>query len=166
MHPLIAIAQLLLVVREIKGRKKLQKIVHILKDCGAPFHERFEYSFYGMYSQQIRTEIDALTEDDLVREDEFQAGANPAFSYSATPRLETLLTDMKMSDDPSWAQTARDLNKMEPQELECISTIRFLQGCGFKDEALRQRLGELKPHLKQLFDASLRAAIALPSFGK
>jgi uncharacterized protein YwgA len=44
-HPIVPLLQLIYVLGRIGGRKKLQKIVHVLQALGVPFPERFEYSY-------------------------------------------------------------------------------------------------------------------------
>lgn len=45
---------------EISGRKKLQKIVYIAKKLSFPFHEKFQFHFYGPYSEELTLRIEEL----------------------------------------------------------------------------------------------------------
>lgn len=38
---------------EIVGRKKLQKMIYILKKLNYPFQEKFQFHFYGPYSEEL-----------------------------------------------------------------------------------------------------------------
>ncbi len=38
---------------EVTGRKKLQKMIYIAKKLGFPFQEKFEFHFYGPYSEEL-----------------------------------------------------------------------------------------------------------------
>jgi uncharacterized protein YwgA len=153
MHPALQIAQLLRVLKTVNGRKKLQKLVHILQEFGHPFPEQFEYSHYGMYSRELRSELSLLVTEDLVseRENQNQFG-HPSFTFEATPKLSSLLDELDLEPEPSWAEAATKLQGYSSLELEGISTILFLRRCGLQGEQLKQRLLSLKPHLSEQYD--------------
>ena len=72
MNSIINLARLISVCGEVKGRKKLQKIVHLLQAAG--HHEDFGYEFgylhYGPYAHGVKHDLESLKVQDLVREDE------------------------------------------------------------------------------------------------
>ncbi len=153
MHSALRIAQLLRLLGRVDGRKKLQKLVHILQELGYPFPERFEYSYYGMFSKQLRGELDALAADKLITEREvIYPSGNPSFSFESTPQLEALLTEVGVDKEPSWAGTAKRLNALSAHILEGVSTILFLHRRGLEGDQLKQRLLSLKPHLADCWD--------------
>jgi len=160
MHPTIRIAHLLHLLQRIEGRKKLQKIVHILQTLGAPFVEPFQYSQYGMYSQQLTTEMGHLVKDGLVTETKAYVGTNEAYVFEATKDLAELLESLHIEEEPKWSQLGRELNELPPQLLEGISTVLFLQERGYADENLRLRLVALKPHLASIANACMERAAA------
>jgi uncharacterized protein YwgA len=162
-HPIVPLLQLLHVLGRIGGRKKLQKIVHILQERGVPFPERFQYAYYGMYSQQLRSEVERLESENLVKESPVY-GMNVSYALEKTSELEALVTEIAQEQEPVWAETARKLNALAPQELEGVSTILFLQGAGFSGAALKQRLLGLKPHLESVYNRCEKEATALPDF--
>lgn len=128
MNPALQIAQLLGLLERVDGRKKFQKLVHILQELGYPFNERFEYSYYGMYSAQLRGELDSLSADSLIVEKPTtnQFG-NPAYSFEKTNQLDALLEEVCVEKDPAWSAAAKALNSFQPQMLEGISTILYLR---------------------------------------
>ena len=152
MQSSLRIAHLLRHLKQVDGRKKLQKLVHTLQELGYPFDEYFEYSFYGMYSKQLRDELDALVSSKLVTEHENRHSFGSTFSFEATPQLDELLSDLGTATPPEWAATAESLNELSAQELEGISTILFLRRRGFEGAALRDRLIALKPHLRDVVE--------------
>ncbi|WCJ58649.1 hypothetical protein NXS98_13105 [Fontisphaera persica] len=159
MHPIVSLLQLLRLLKRVEGRKKLQKIVHILQTLGAPFPQRFEYSYYGMYSSQLRGEIERLESERLVTEKEnLAARGHSTYLLTATKRLEKLLDNLDCPKNPPWADLAQELNDLSAQQLEAISTILFLEDCGLEGDALRQRFQALKPHLESIFDPCLKKA--------
>lgn len=153
MHPALQIAQLLSVLKIVSGRKKFQKLVHILQEFGHPFPEEFEYSHYGMYSRELRGELTSLVTENLVSERPGQSQyGNPSFTLEATPQLGPLLAELGLDQQPSWAEAAVKLHSYSPQALEGISTILFLRRCGLQGDQLKQRLLSLKPHLSEQYD--------------
>jgi uncharacterized protein YwgA len=149
MHPVIPVLQLLNSLARIEGRKKMQKTVHILKELGAPFQERFEYSYYGMYSAQLKGELDALEKEDLVKESE-SFGANKTFVIESTSKVGQLLQEVGLAEPPPWIDVASQLNKLSAQVLEGISTILFLRRTESDAVVIRKRLLSLKPHLESI----------------
>ncbi len=45
---------------EIIGRKKLQKIIYIAKKMQYPFYEKYDFHFYGPYSEELTLRIEEL----------------------------------------------------------------------------------------------------------
>lgn len=154
MHPIIPLLQLLNVLGRIEGRKRLQKMVHILQEMGAGFQERFQYSFYGMYSLQLKSQIDMLKADELVTE----TFSGLHYVISRDEKLSQLATDFGFSEEPDWAHLARLLNHLSPMELEGISTIFFLRHTENNEDVVRQRLLTLKPHLETLAEKCFEQA--------
>lgn len=48
------------VSEEIVGRKKLQKMIYIAKNIAFPFQERFQFHFYGPYSEELTLRVEEL----------------------------------------------------------------------------------------------------------
>jgi len=161
MHPVVPVLQLINALARIEGRKKMQKTVHILKELGAPFQERFEYSYYGMYSAQLKGELEALAKEGLISESE-SLGTNKSFIFEAQPEAAKLLAEIGLSDPPPWIAVAEQLNALPSQVLEGISTILFLRRTETDAGAIRRSLLSLKPHLEPIVDQCFGEADALP----
>lgn len=161
MHPIIPLLQLVHFLGRIEGRKKLQKMVHILKELGAPFPETFEYSYYGMYSRQLKDEVATLQCENLLSEEEHLGMLGPVYAVSATSTLGDLLAEFHLETPPKWVERAQQLNKISPQKLEGISTVLFLRRTEGNHGAIRSRLLSLKPHLANIADECLQAASQL-----
>ena len=165
MKPALRIAQLLQYLGRVDGRKKFQKLVHVLQELGYPFSERFEYSYYGMYSQQLRGELDSLVSDNLILESETQNPfGHPAFSFEKTEQLDALLDEVGVEKEPVWSAPAEKLNSLTPQVLEGVSTILYLRRCGLEDDPLKQRLLSLKPHLAGIEDQCFQQTETILAF--
>lgn len=155
MHPVIPVLQLFHAVPRFDGRKKLQKTVHILKELGAPFQERFEYSYYGMYSAQLKGELDALEREGLVKERETETpyAPHPTYVIESTSKVAELLKEFNLATPPTWVEVAKQLSQLPVHVLEGVSTILFLQRTEADKAAIRERLLSLKPHLAPVADA-------------
>lgn len=157
MHPIVPLLQLLNVLGRIEGRKRLQKMVHILQELGFGFQERFQYSFYGMYSLQLKAEIDVLKREGLVSESE----SNTGFVVEKANRLSQLVEKFGLTDEPAWADRARYLNELQPMVLEGISTIYYLHHTEDDEHIVRERLLTLKPHLESVAEECFAQADGL-----
>ncbi len=160
MNGAINIARLVNACGTIEGRKKLQKIVYLLQSLGYPFREDFRYLHYGPYSSQVKNEIDWLVDDvDLIDEKPTNAGPFQTYLYTPKIHLTEQLKGIGLDSLPEWAEKARELNQHDAQTLEAISTVVFLRKCGYEDDRLRERFGELKPKLMHQFDDALQKSM-------
>jgi uncharacterized protein YwgA len=147
---------------QISGRKKLQKIVHILKEAGHPFDFHYRYHFHGPFSAELKGDIDALTNEGLLEEKAESAASSEftTYSFSVCDRGLELLDDVFDTDDidPPWATLANEMNQKSPRELEAISTLIFLYRQGRDDDQVREKFLSLKPHLERLYNPALQSA--------
>jgi len=157
MENLLSVGRLIVGCEEIQGRKKLQKIVHILQCKGYPFRQRFGYLHFGPYSAELRAEVEQLSALGLIEEVEGATETGYAqFDCRPKPGLEEQLIAAGYSDEPAWLPLARELNGLETRLLEAISTILFLRQRGYTGEDLKLRFSSLKPVLCDLYDDALR----------
>lgn len=159
MHRLARLGLLLRSVGSIDGRKRLQKIVHILQERGITFDQVFEFSFYGPYSAGLRLDMDVLRDEKLIREE-----SGHRYAYQPQPEFLELLNKLAGPEYPRWADFAKQLNAYEPKKLEALSTILFLQGRGYEEEGVRRIFMTRKPHLVDLLDEALQTITAMPTF--
>jgi uncharacterized protein YwgA len=140
--------------KRVDGRKKLQKIVHILREAGYPFAYRYGYHFHGPFSDELKADIDALASENLVNEQECGTtfGGFKQYTYSLSDSARSLIESLGATGLPSWSDLAEELNEKPAQELESISTIIYLMRSGCAEPQLRTRFGQLKPHLAGYFD--------------
>ena len=163
MNSTLNIAKLVGVCGRIEGRKKLQKIVHILQSRGhqSDFPHQFGYLHYGPYSHEVKADIDALVgpEAALVQEEPVTSSLGfTSFVYTTTAALSKALGNQA----PKWGDLANQLNQSTSQELEAISTILFLKDAGTRDGDIESRFSQLKPGLVPLFATAKSKVSALP----
>ncbi|HEY5892355.1 MAG TPA: hypothetical protein VIT91_03915 [Chthoniobacterales bacterium] len=161
--PVLRLGQLLLITGGIQGRKKLQKIVHLLQAVGkVPFGYGFQFSFYGPYSVDLKAEMDELADEKLVIQEPFQTQfGSPIYHFQLGPAMKRLLEDLKVSDEEEWTDLARQLNLKTAIELEGISTVVFLQNVGWSGNELEEQFRTLKPKLEGDFEKYRAAALEL-----
>lgn len=154
----IELLRLIKTCGKIEGRKKIQKIVHILKEYGQPFSYRYGFHFHGPFSAELKAEIDLLVSEKLVVEEESSTGSASyrQYIYSSTPFLEDILKDLNKLEEPIWSGLARTLNDKSPQELEAISTLIYLARNGVSHNEIQARFEQLKPHLAGYYSSSDR----------
>ncbi len=159
-HPIVRIGLLLKKVEAIETRKKFQKIVHILQVMGAPFPESYDFHHYGAYSAELRNELDAFKDEELIIEPEIQ-GQFTSFTVKPTDKLLGLLGQLSPSEDEAWLDWAFELNRKSPRELEGISTLLYLHQRVWPQASWRDKFGELKPHLAANYDRYESEALRL-----
>ena len=138
----IEVARLIYLLDGVRGRKKLQKIVHLLGSRGAkPFSHEFTLHFFGPFSRELADELDFLSEAQIVDE----TSTDSAFTYNtANPRLESFLRRRS----PNWGGFARRLAAERTPFLEALSTYVFLVYSGVPARQVSAAFTKIKPHLK------------------
>ncbi len=162
MQGMLQLLRLIDSLGKVEGRKKLQKIVHILQARGYDFPQHYGYLHYGPFSSDVAAETDALVSGQLITQ-KGEGQPMEAYVYSATNAARKLLTDLKQLTEPKWKALATDLNKKAANELEAISTILFLQRNGFEGDRLKTRFKELKPALVTLYGVALKSIQKFPT---
>jgi len=146
----ISVARLVSELGGVTGRKRLQKLVHLLQASGArDFPQRFTLHYFGPFSRELVHDLEVAVSSELAKE------AQPAFeedgyaysvSESARQRIDQLL-----GTKPSWRARAHRLNAETTPFLEAASTLVFLAQRGTLPDQLKDRFRKLKPHLVYLF---------------
>lgn len=146
-------------VGEIKGKKRLQKIVHLLQECSpANFGVTFRLAQFGAFSSDLAVQLDQLDGDQFLegKKDRTTSG-HPTLVYAKTANYDKVMEEIGCEEAP-WKDLAVRLNGKETRVLEAISTIVFLRRTSTDEAVLKQRFNTLKPHLIGLFDNALEEA--------
>lgn len=109
---------------EVIGRKKLQKILYILKKLDYPFQEKFQFHFYGPYSEELSLRIEELCNLNLMSEVKEEKGGYHQYRYTLTKEGEQFLShyDIDMPKVESFIDT---LNEQNSRYLELVSTLLY-----------------------------------------
>jgi len=124
--------QAILVSGEITGRKKLQKMIFIAKKIEFPFHERFQFHFYGPYSEELTTRVEELCNMGFLNEVKEKKGGYFQYRYTLTDSGKEFLS-LNEVEMPSLADCFSDMNEQNARFLELVSTVLYFDNLS-KDE--------------------------------
>lgn len=126
----------------IAGRKKLQKMIFISKKLQYPFHEKFEFHFYGPYSEELTLKIEELRNLGLIEELKDKENGCLQYDYSLTEAGREFLTLYENGLGERLTLFLNELNGQTARFLELVSTIFFFDHLA-KPEIV-QKIEELK----------------------
>lgn len=109
---------------EVIGRKKLQKMVYIAKKLNLPFYEKFNFHFYGPYSEELTLQIEELGNLGLISETKEKKGGYYQYRYSLTNEGEQFLSHYNL-DMPPLKDCVQNMNEKSSRFLELVSTVLF-----------------------------------------
>ena len=128
-------------IKTMRGRKKFQKIIYILKYIGCPIEYRFFMHYYGPYSSDLASSVDNLVEKDLLSEGLHTVGLGlQEFSYKLTSEGKIYLKQLEKNDidgelrkkTAGWVGVLKTLNNdFNVNELELTSTILYWHDWGY-----------------------------------
>lgn len=111
-------------VGEIAGRKKMQKIIYIAKKISFPFEEKFQFHFYGPYSEELTLRIEELCEMGYLHEEKEKKSGYWQYCYSLSEAGEDFLQLYEV-DVPNLKACLQDMNEQNARFLELVSTVLF-----------------------------------------
>ncbi len=116
--------QAIMVSGEIIGRKKLQKMIYIAKKIHFPFNDRFQFHFYGPYSEELTTRVEELCNMGFIDEVKEKKGGYFQYRYKLTDSGKEFLS-LNEVDMPSLTEFFEDMNGQNARFLELVSTVLF-----------------------------------------
>lgn len=116
--------QALAVSGEITGRKKLQKMIYIAKKVTFPFQERFQFHFYGPYSEELTLRVEELCNMGFVEEVKENKGGYSQYRYTLTDTGKEFLS-LNETDMPHLEDCMTDMNEQSARFLELVSTVLY-----------------------------------------
>lgn len=111
---------------EVTGRKKLQKIVYIAKKLNFPFPERYNFHFYGPYSEELTLKIEEMCNLGFINELKEKKGGYYQYRYKLSEDGTKFLTlsDVEMKNLKAFTL---DINEHNSRFLELVSTILYFE---------------------------------------
>nr|WP_235888109.1 YwgA family protein [Neobacillus paridis] len=116
--------QAIMVSGEIVGRKKLQKMIYIAKKIHFPFNDRFQFHFYGPYSEELTTRVEELCNMGFLNEIKEKKGGYFQYRYTLTESGKEFLS-LNEVEMPFLEDCFQDMNKQNARFLELVSTVLF-----------------------------------------
>ncbi|EIT83713.1 YwgA [Fictibacillus macauensis ZFHKF-1] len=109
---------------EVIGRKKLQKMIYIAKKLNFPFQEKYEFHFFGPYSEELTLRVEELCNLGYVHEVKEKVSGYYQYRYSLNNEGEGFLSSYGASI-PKLGDCVRSMNDQSSRFLELVSTILF-----------------------------------------
>jgi uncharacterized protein YwgA len=132
-------------VGEIAGRKKLQKMIYIAKKISFPFHEKFQFHFYGPYSEELTLRIEELCNMGYLNESKEKKNGYHQYCYSLTESGKEFLQLQKL-DMHNLEACLSDMNEQNARFLELVSTILYFEN--LQREEVEEKIFTLKSKQK------------------
>lgn len=129
------------VSKEIVGRKKLQKIIYIAKKLTYPFNEKYQFHFYGPYSEELTLRVEELCNMGFLEEVKEQKGGYFQYRYTLTDAGEEFLSLNKV-ELPYLEDCILDMNEQSARFLELVSTVLYFSD--LEKEEVAEKIFTLK----------------------
>jgi uncharacterized protein YwgA len=157
--------QFFVAIGEVVGRKKCQKLIHILQECGHDFGFDFKLALYGAFSSDLQGQLENFVESRYIREvpSTTDIAGYRTSKFVTSSHSPKILKILGLDEEPGWKKLANDLNQRTSRELEATSTIMFLRRSGTQDAQLPEKFATLKPHLINIYESGLELANELRS---
>ncbi|MGM7703127.1 YwgA family protein [Pseudalkalibacillus sp. Hm43] len=110
--------------REVVGRKKLQKMVYIAKKLKFPFGEKYQFHFYGPYSEELTLRVEELCNLGFLEEMKEKVSGYYQYRYVLTEQGEQFLKHYDLELEPLQS-CVTSMNEQPSRILELISTILY-----------------------------------------
>lgn len=133
-----AISNIVNTVGKVEGRKRLQKMIHLMIVAGYDVDASFRIHRYGPFSEEVASVADTMVIEGELEEYIEAAGPYGTFQYLyRSPRKGRVSQKI--------ATLIKSLNEFSTVELEVASTIAFFESQGIAHEAAIQKTRFLKP---------------------
>lgn len=119
---------------EIIGRKKLQKMIYIAKKVSFPFHERFQFHFYGPYSEELTLRVEELCNMGFLNEIKEKKGGYFQYRYTLTDSGQEFLS-LNETEMPFLQDCLEDMNTQNARFLELVSTVLYFDNLSKEEVA-------------------------------
>lgn len=111
---------------EVVGRKKLQKMVYITQKLKFAFNQRFQFHFYGPYSETLSLEIEELCQLGFLHERLEDKGNYNVYRYEITDKGKDFLAHIP-AEMGNMVPVLDKLNVSTARFLELVSTVFYFE---------------------------------------
>ncbi|GAB3048102.1 YwgA family protein [Virgibacillus ainsalahensis] len=109
---------------EVTGRKKLQKMIYILQKCNTGFEEKYEFHFYGPYSEELTLRTEELCNLGFVKEVKENKGNYSQYRYTITEDGRQFLKQFSI-EMPDISGRVEEMKAKSSRFLELVSTLMY-----------------------------------------
>lgn len=111
---------------EVVGRKKLQKMVYIAKKLQFPFNEKYNFHYFGPYSEELTLRIEELENNGFLGEVKEKKGGYVQYRYTLTESGQQFLSHFQQNM-PLLEPLVKNMNEQNSRFLELVSTILYFE---------------------------------------
>lgn len=126
----------------VTGRKKLQKMIYILQKSAVPFEEKYQFHFYGPYSEELTLRVEELCNLGFIEETREDKANYFQYHYDVTKAGEDFLKQFTL-DMPDITDKTKLLQSRSSRFLELVSTILFFEHLDKREQI--EKLHQMKP---------------------
>ncbi len=130
------------VAKSVTGRKKLQKMIYILQKCNVPFEEKYQFHFYGPYSEELTLRVEELCNLGFIQEEKEEKKSFHQYHYQLTEDGKTFLHQFS-TDMPDLTDRVDLLNQQSSRFLELVSTMLYFEN--LPKQAVEEKIHTVKP---------------------
>ncbi|WP_430790118.1 YwgA family protein [Virgibacillus flavescens] len=130
------------VANKVTGRKKLQKMIYILQKCKVPFEEKYQFHFYGPYSEELTLRMEELCNLGFINEVKEDRSNYYQYNYSITENGQQFLEQFTL-DMPEINDQVELLNGKSSRFLELVSTMLYFDD--FSRDEVVEKIYTVKP---------------------
>jgi len=113
---------------EIIGRKKFQKMIYIAKKLSFPYQEKFQFHFYGPYSEELTLQLEELVNMGFVEEVKEKKNGYYQYRYTLTESGHEFVQMFKQKVyKPHLDECLNSMNDQSARFLELVSTILYFE---------------------------------------
>jgi uncharacterized protein len=129
--------------KSVRGKKRLQKLVHLWQASGVEIEVSFKIKYYGPYSREIDNSCALLSLFGDIEEKEIAAGYANYLTTEYSLPANYSLGDLTIDD--SAKRVLATLDKSDTIDLEVASTIVFFLKSGLNLEDAVNETRKIKP---------------------
>ncbi|MBH0158448.1 YwgA family protein [Fictibacillus sp. 5RED26] len=111
---------------EVVGRKKLQKMVYIAKKLNFPYQEKYQFHFYGPYSEELTLKIEELCNMGYIHEVKEKVSGYSQYRYAVNEEGKKLLSTYGAQIE-KLGSCVRSMNEQSSRFLELVSTVMYFE---------------------------------------
>ncbi len=116
-------------------------MIYIAKKISFPFQERFQFHFYGPYSEELTLRVEELCNMGFLNEIKEKKGGYYQYRYQLTDSGKEFLS-LNEVDMPALPDCLGDMNEQNARFLELVSTVLYFNN--LPKEEVQEKVFTLK----------------------